>query len=240
MPYVVTLEGFRPPPRYDSESWTSAIIEEAAASTGPWTQVETVVLVPDADPSRPAERDFTTDNASLATGWYRVIFRDAQDDSSAPSDPVYAGTVTAHRASLEEAAAYIRARTRTPTGQELGTFSTDTRPTDTEMQPLLDKGARDVLRRTGTIPDLLLDDARDMAALRAAMIAELTYFPEQVTTGRSNYEQLKQLWDEGIEQLVKAVEEANAGEEPGGPSVESYGPYYYFGSDTIIGTETVW
>lgn len=88
MTFVVSLAGFRPPPRFDSIAWTSARIEEAALREGPWTALETQPLSPvDADPRAPAERAFTTALATLTAGWYRVVFLD-DDGAEASSDAV--------------------------------------------------------------------------------------------------------------------------------------------------------
>jgi hypothetical protein len=80
MTVVVSLEDYRPSPRYDGEPWTDARIEEAAASTGPWTTLETIALAPvDADPMNPAYRDFTTQLGTADGLWYRIVFLDADD-----------------------------------------------------------------------------------------------------------------------------------------------------------------
>ena len=89
MPYVRSLEGFAPPKRYDGLPFTQALIQEAATSAGPWTTLETKTLSPvDADPANPATRSFTTALATLAAGWYRILWRDAAAAEFA-SDAVY-------------------------------------------------------------------------------------------------------------------------------------------------------
>jgi len=89
MNYTHTFVGYRPPVRYDFEPWTQVRIQEAPERTGPWTTVETVNLSPvDPDPSQPALRNVTTDQATLEQGWFRLIFLDAQADASPPSLPV--------------------------------------------------------------------------------------------------------------------------------------------------------
>lgn len=89
MSYVVTLENFRPTPRYDSLAWTQARIEEGALATGPWTALETIVLSPvDADPTEPALRNFTTELGTAADLWYRIVFLDADGDEALPTYPV--------------------------------------------------------------------------------------------------------------------------------------------------------
>lgn len=90
MPYVVTLDDFRPPPRADGIAFDRARIEEGPSGDGPWTALEVKALVPlDLDPAAPASRDFTTNLALLSSGWYRVVFLDPSD-AEAPSDPVIA------------------------------------------------------------------------------------------------------------------------------------------------------
>lgn len=85
---VVSLIGYLPPPRYDLMPWTGVRIQEATAPAGPWTQIDDQALPsPDPDPSEPAARNLTTSNATLDTGWYRVIFYDAGGGVSDPSDP---------------------------------------------------------------------------------------------------------------------------------------------------------
>lgn len=90
MAYVVVLQNYRPPRRTDDVPFTTALIEEAVASAGPWLGVEYIALDPvDADPAAPAERDLTSALGTLdpAVAWYRVTFAD-DDGSIAISDPV--------------------------------------------------------------------------------------------------------------------------------------------------------
>lgn len=89
MTVVVSLESFRPAPRYDALPWTLARIQEAAAAAGPWTLLETVALSPlDADPANPAYRDFTTALGTAEEQWYRIVFLDAGGSTGLPTVPV--------------------------------------------------------------------------------------------------------------------------------------------------------
>ena len=102
MPYVVTLQDFRPSPRYDSLPWTQARIEEGATADGPFTTLETIAISPvDADPANPAYRNFTTQLGTAPDLWYRIVFLDASGDLGLPtyavqnstsSRPIYATT----------------------------------------------------------------------------------------------------------------------------------------------------
>jgi hypothetical protein len=88
--YNVSLEDFTPAPRYPPvvTPWTTVQIEESTSSDGPWTVIDTFALDPvDTDPANPAVRSFTTENATLQSGWYRVAFLDAADRISY-ADPV--------------------------------------------------------------------------------------------------------------------------------------------------------
>lgn len=88
MSYVVTLGGYTPGIRYDGNPWTSATIGESATSVGPFTTIDTFTFsVPDADPSNPKTREFTTANAQLSSGWYLVTFLDAHGNQQ-PTTPV--------------------------------------------------------------------------------------------------------------------------------------------------------
>lgn len=94
MSYAVTLAGFRPAPRFDGIPWERVRVEEAAAQSGPWAPLETVELVPvDANPEEPAVRNVTTDQATLAEGWYRLVFLDAASVEN-PSDPIFSGSAS--------------------------------------------------------------------------------------------------------------------------------------------------
>jgi hypothetical protein len=88
MPIVVSIEDVRPSPRYDSDPWTQVRFEEGTASVGPWTVLETISFTPDADPANPAYRNFTTDLATAADLWYRLVFLDASGDLGLPTVPI--------------------------------------------------------------------------------------------------------------------------------------------------------
>lgn len=92
--FVVSLVGFRPSARFDATPWTQARIEEAATATDTFAPLETVTLSPvDPDPEHPLTRDFTTGLATLASGWYRVVFIDASGHEET-SGPVSATSAT--------------------------------------------------------------------------------------------------------------------------------------------------
>lgn len=85
---VVSFEGYRPPARYDSIPWSAAEIYEAATADGAGTLIETISLTPDADPTDPAFRSFTTELGTAAAQWYWVVFVDGTGDRSPATEPV--------------------------------------------------------------------------------------------------------------------------------------------------------
>lgn len=89
MSYTRSFEGYVPPRRYDGVAFTQALIREAATEGGSYTTIDTITLSPvDSDPSAPLARNFTTNAATLAVGWYVIRWQDA-GGSIFDSDPVY-------------------------------------------------------------------------------------------------------------------------------------------------------
>ena len=115
MAYVVSFADYQPPPRFDSLSWTEARIEEAAtadALEADWTQIDVIALTPDADPSDPAYRSFTTELGTADELWYRVVFADVSGDVASPTVPVQNTAATAvPYTTVEELARILKIRT---------------------------------------------------------------------------------------------------------------------------------
>jgi hypothetical protein len=89
---IVTFNDYTPPARADGLPWTHVRIEEATRLGGDFTAIDTQALSPlDPDPSAPISRDFTTDDATVSAGWYRVVFIDAALNESQPSEAEYSG-----------------------------------------------------------------------------------------------------------------------------------------------------
>lgn len=89
MAEVVSFVDYRPPARFDLLPWTEVRIQEATAEDGTFAQIDVVALAPlDADPSDPQLRSFTTQLGTALDYWYRVVFADADGDTSQPSTPV--------------------------------------------------------------------------------------------------------------------------------------------------------
>ncbi len=108
---------------------------------------------------------------------------------------------------VADVAAFLRARTRNRHGVEAGTFTTETRPTRGAVLAIIGLAQADVAGSVGfgTLPDGLARRARSATAIRAAMLVELSFFPEQVSSGRSPYEHLRDMYDKEIERLEAAA-----------------------------------
>src|SRR5215471_17391851 len=89
------------------------------------------------------------------------------------------------RPTVDDVAALIRARTKDASGNELGTFTSATRPTDAEVEQLITNGCAKVATLVGwTLPSDAEAEANHLAALWTACEVEQSYWPEQVRTER--------------------------------------------------------
>jgi hypothetical protein len=135
----------------------------------------------------------------------------------------------------------LRTRTRDENGTEVGTFTADTRPTDAEVEVIINKAVSDVALRTGSdLPPATWEDAKGVATTRAGMLVELGYYPEQIGTNRSIYPQLKDMWDTDLKALIIAVTaEGGAPNETGAP-MKPVASFPMVGDPYIIGRRTAW
>jgi hypothetical protein len=226
---VIQLQGYEPPPRTDGLTWTDAVIESSTASSGPWTEVNTVVLNPtDADPANPIVRNFgINDTNGTPETWYRVYFKDQAGRQSLPSTPITAAFRVTYLPALHEVGSMNRSRTRTPGGQELGTFTSATRPTSSDVRDLIRQAGNTVANSVGRdVPPRFQEAARALVTLRTNMLIELSYFPEQVQSNRSPYQQWKELYDADLASLVLAIGESGQGDDDAGDAgFPSYGGF---------------
>ena len=229
---VVSFTEYTPVPRFDGQPWTQVNIEEGTVSDGPWTMIDSIVLSPvDADPTQPMSRSFTTENATLQYGWYRVSFADASGDSIY-TDPVYNSKASDYQPTVKQVATHILARTVNQYGVRQGTFTTDTTPTAAEVEQIIALTMPEIADIIGDdIPEYLWDDAESVASIRAAMQTEIAFFPEQVSSDRSPYKLLKDKYEAAVENLrqqVAAAEEGQTGAVIGGSGNR---PSWYFPSN---------
>lgn len=142
--------------------------------------------------------------------------------------------------SVNSIGALLRARTLTTAGVEIGTFTSDTRPTDSGVALLIGQAASALSEDIGAeIPESVWPAAKSLTRIGAAMLVELSYFPEQIGTNRSPYIQLERMYDKRLKSLMTAVEQAGGGDEPGSvddAQLPSYGGF----PTTAIGMEFPW
>lgn len=109
---------------------------------------------------------------------------------------------------VSQVGALLHARTKDKNGNEVGTFNADTRPTDDQVQDLIAQAADDVAdavgQQTGVtgMPQDLYQNAGSLTAIGAAMLVELSFFPEQVGTNTSPYDRLAAMYKDRLARLV--------------------------------------
>lgn len=108
-------------------------------------------------------------------------------------------------ASPDDVAAILRARTKDSNSTELGVFTADTRPTYEQVDQQIQIARALTRNGLGDIPDQCVEGAEATIALLASLLCEASYFPEQVQTGRSPYDQLRLLYDQARTSLVQCV-----------------------------------
>jgi hypothetical protein len=140
--------------------------------------------------------------------------------STPPTDPAVDAP---WRPTTTDVAALLRARTKDASGNELGDFTSATRPTDLEVERLITNGCAKVSALVGwDIPDDALDEARHLASIVAACEVELSYWPEQVRSDRSAFTQLWEIFQAD----VAAFREMVSALAPAGGLAAGVGSFY--------------
>src|SRR5215471_11303083 len=105
---IVSFVNYKVPPKYDGSQWLSALIQEADNVNGPWADLETQALDPQADPAVPEPISLTTNLATLAPGfgWYRISFFDGSGHQ-AQAEPVFNAASTEIMATLGDINAHL-------------------------------------------------------------------------------------------------------------------------------------
>jgi hypothetical protein len=205
-------------------AWSSAAITQVTASE-----------------DGPDWRYRATRTAPATTGVYTRKWRLAAD---APDGEVWTDTVplvvSIFAAEIPDwapipdvVAAILRARTRGPasrdaqTAGEHDTFTEDTRPTYAQVQELIGLAAGDMLGLTGgrgPCTDSLTLSMSTATAYRAAMLCEVSYFPEQTTNDQSAFEALRKMWESSGASIAATVREQCPlpGVDPTDPSQSGY------------------
>lgn len=153
---------------------------------------------------------------------------------------------------LDDVGALLRARTVDDGGNEVGTFTSATRPTDVQATELIQDATNDAYAIFGEdIPDAadpdnpgaIRDAAREAVGYHAAALIELSHFPEQVASGNSPYQQYEDLWKQAAQRIQDAIV-SQGGEPPApvDPSQGSMNAQFDFPQDAggMVGWGTVW
>jgi hypothetical protein len=121
------------------------------------------------------------------------------------------------RPTVDQVANWIRARTKDSSGNEVGTFDAETRPTDTQVEGHIDDAYALVGVRLPALDDPalagLLPAVAAVVALEAACQIEKSYWPEQVRSDRSPYTELRQEADDALDALAEQATAAAGGTE---------------------------
>lgn len=117
-------------------------------------------------------------------------------------------STTPGRPTVQDVANLIRARTKDDFGNESGTFTDSTRPTSMAVDDHITTAMALVCTRFPPLsaidPDLLPALA-GVVAYRAALRVEKSYFPEQVRSDRSAYDQLREEYLDDLAALTEAI-----------------------------------
>lgn len=142
--------------------------------------------------------------------------------------------------SLESVGSLLRARTVDTNSNELGTFTANTRPTANQVEDIIVIAVDEVdVALAVDVPQGLWGAAGSLATYRAAMLIELSYFPEQVGTARSPYEHYERLYDMGLKRLVAKLNDPTPANGPGVPSAPVYDFPATSSLDRVLGPSPV-
>lgn len=216
-----------PPPRAEADKpFTDALIDEVSDLTvnaeghPEWLTIATIALEPlDTDSRSPAPRSLETESATERAAYYRVRWVREPDEEEAIGGVFYFDDDgVSMRPTVTEVAAYVRARTKVAGGKELGTFTETTRPTFDEVELLIGQALDHVSMSTGGEPcnERLTRSMRSVIALYAAILVEVSYFPESSSNQSSSAVRLEALFNSRLKILEAALAEECEGQGTGG------------------------
>jgi hypothetical protein len=117
----------------------------------------------------------------------------------------------------EEVAALLRARTKDAQMTETGMWSAETRPSLDQVNEIIALAVSEMSAAIGAaVPDACSSGAQGTVALLAAMLIELSYWPEQVRSDRSAYGEYRALYDKHLVLLQECVQAGGGGADAGG------------------------
>lgn len=152
---------------------------------------------------------------------------------------------TDYEPTLEQVGARIRARTRSTNGNELGTFTENTRPTADEVNQIIVMALSDIAADIGAeIPDgEAREAAQSLASLYVAMQVELSCFADEVRKGQSPYDELAELYKNRVPGVKRAADIArsNSGDDGSDVGESAVMPVSSFPQNAggLVGNRTV-
>jgi hypothetical protein len=149
-----------------------------------------------------SQNDTTISVTVLASSYVPPVDAPPASSETVTSDPLSIDW----RPTVDEVAALLRARTKDASGNEVGTFTDKTRPTDAEVEMLITNGCAKIASLVGwDVPADAQPEATHLAAIVAACEVETSYYPEQVRTDRSAYQQLWAMFQDDRQAFIDYV-----------------------------------
>lgn len=216
---LAIFDDYQPPVRNDGLPWLQAIIQESSQASGPWAVIDTITLSPvETDPLHPQAYSFTTDEAELSDGWYRIIWKDAAGDER-PTTPVrLSGDIRAQiRPTLQSLSSIMRNRLKTTYGiaDVFNNLDGDagTTPSANQASDNIDVATDMVLTKLGLTFDSKYYRLASRASMfKAAALIELGYWPEESNDKNSAYANYESQYNQLMATLITALQ----GDVPGG------------------------
>ena len=115
-------------------------------------------------------------------------------------------------ATPDDVAALLTARTKDADGNELGVFNENTRPTAAQVQVRIEIARSLVKGALGDIPESCLEGFETAVALRAALLTEAAFWPEQTDSNQSTFNRLRELYLEAWAGIQSCVAKGTAGD----------------------------
>lgn len=125
--------------------------------------------------------------------------------------------------SPDDVAVLLRSRTTDAGSNEVGIFTDTTTPKREQVELQIKEVVDEVYPKFGQhIPDALGEEknalrnaAKRAVTLGAAALIEISFFPEQVATGRSPYKLLQERFEKSVKDIEKGISDLASGDEPG-------------------------
>jgi hypothetical protein len=224
-----------PPPRATAwaqvETWEAAHVDRLGFDGAPWASpvypaytpdaafslIDTRALPTDVTPLTPQKFTFDLDSFVYESSLVKVRFVTAGGAFSPFGEPYLNPRIgdplrftvldpVDYLPAFEAVGAVLRARTKSDGGQELGTFTTQTRPTADQVGRLITLAAAEVTANLNRpVMEPFGDAARSVIALRTAMHIEVSYFPEDTESRDSAFARLSLQYDAAVAELSDAL-----------------------------------